>query len=73
MARANPEFSLVLLLVCGLASLANPSGWKSHAQILDFMRSREISTATTEFASPNFHTVGMSGFLLLLFLLGARY
>jgi len=62
---------LVLLLVCSLASLANPSGWKLHAQILDFMRSRELSTATTEFASPNFHTVGMRGFLLLLLLLGA--
>jgi hypothetical protein len=60
-----------LLLVCGLASLANPSGWKLHTHILGFMRSRELSTATTEFASPNFHTVGMHGFLLLLFLLGA--
>jgi hypothetical protein len=60
-----------LLFACGAASLVNPNGWKLHSHILDFLRSPELSTATTEFASPNFHTVGMHGFLLLLFLLGA--
>jgi hypothetical protein len=60
-----------LLLACGAASLANPYGWELHARILGFMRSQELSTVTTEFASPNFHTVGTHGFLLLLFLLTA--
>ena len=60
-----------LLLLCGLASLANPDGWRLHQQILGFFKSRELSTLTTEFGSPNFHTVGMHGFLLLLLLLAA--
>jgi hypothetical protein len=60
-----------LLLTCGVASLANPNGWGLHTHIFSFMQSRELSTVTTEFASPNFHTVGARGFLLLLFLLAA--
>jgi hypothetical protein len=60
----------MLLLVCGVTSLVNPNGWKLHLHIVNFLRSPELSTVTTEFASPNFHTVGMHGFLLLLFLLG---
>jgi hypothetical protein len=60
----------VLLLVCLAASFANPNGWKLHAQILSFLHSPELSNLTTEFASPNFHTVGMHGFLLLLLVLG---
>ncbi|MGO9244414.1 MAG: hypothetical protein ACLPT4_13620 [Verrucomicrobiia bacterium] len=59
----------VLLLVCGGASLVNPNGWELHAHILGFLRSRELATLTTENLSPNFHTVGMHGFLLLLLLL----
>jgi hypothetical protein len=60
----------LLFLMCGATSLVNPNGWKLHRHILRFLASPELSTATTEFASPNFHTVGMHGFLLLLFLLG---
>jgi len=55
-----------LLLVCGVATLVNPNGWELHVHILNFLRSRELSTVTTEFASPNFHTEGMRGFVLLL-------
>jgi hypothetical protein len=55
-----------LLLVCGAVTFVNPNGWELHRHILSFLRSRELSTVTTEFASPNFHTVGMRGFLLLL-------
>jgi hypothetical protein len=58
-----------LLAICGGACLVNPVGWKLPAQIVSFLESRELSTVTTEFASPNFHTVGMHGFLLLLLLL----
>jgi hypothetical protein len=59
----------VLLLACGVASLVNPNGWELHTHILGFLRSRELATLTTENMSPNFHTVGMHGFLLLLLLL----
>jgi hypothetical protein len=52
-----------------VASFVNPDGWKVHAQILHFFHSRVLANLTTEFASPNFHTVGMQGFLLLLLVL----
>ncbi len=65
----KPKSLALLGLLCGTASLANPNGWKLYKQILGFLRSRELSTLTTEFGSPNFHTVGMHGFLLLLLLL----
>ena len=68
-ARDKSWAFMILLLACGAASLVNPNGWKLHSHILGFLRSPELSTVTTEFASPNFHTVGMHGFLLLLFLL----
>jgi hypothetical protein len=58
-----------LFALCGGACLVNPVGWRLPAQIVSFLGSRELSTVTTEFASPNFHTVGMHGFLLLLLLL----
>jgi hypothetical protein len=68
---SSARFGLLaaLLLVCAAASLANPNGWQLHAHVFRFIRSRELSTLTTENMSPNFHTVGMHGFLLLLFLL----
>jgi len=66
---ARPKLLVALLLVCGVASLANPSGWELDRHIVSFLRSRELSTVTTEFTSPNFHTIGMRGFMLLLFLL----
>ena len=59
----------VLFLACGVASLVNPMGWELYAHILGFFRSSELSTVTTEFASPNFHTVGMHGMLVVLLLL----
>lgn len=68
--RKKTRIFAILLLVCGVASLLNPNGWGLHLYILGFLRSPELSTVTTEFTSPNFHTVGMQGFLLLLFLLG---
>ena len=67
------EKSVVLamvLLACCAASLANPNGWRLLSHILNFFRSRELSSLTTEFASPNFHTSGTKGFVLLLLLLG---
>jgi hypothetical protein len=69
-AYTRPKMLFALLLICFVASFANPNFWKIHAQILNFFESREVSNLTTEFASPNFHTVGMQGFLLLLLVLG---
>jgi hypothetical protein len=66
----RPKTLFTLLLLCFGASFANPNGWKVHAQIVNFFHSHEVSNLTTEFASPNFHTVGMQGFLLLLLVLG---
>jgi hypothetical protein len=65
----KPKTLVGLFLVCLVASFANPNGWKPHAQILAFLHSPELSTLTTEFGSPNFHTVGMQGFLLLVLIL----
>jgi hypothetical protein len=67
---ARSKTFTALLLACFVASLANPNGWKVHAQILNFFHSHRLSGLTTENASPNFHTVGMQGFLLLLLVLG---
>ena len=69
--RDRPRTLATLLLACGAASLVNPYGLALPARVVGFMRSRELSTVTTEFASPNFHTVGTHGFLLLLLLLAA--
>jgi hypothetical protein len=66
---AKCKLLVALFLVCGAASLANPRGWGAYTHILNFFRSRELSTVTTEFASPDFHTAGMHGLLLLLLLL----
>jgi len=69
--RNKARVLTTLLFACSAASLVNPNSWKLHLHILGFLRSPELSTVTTEFASPNFHTAGMQGFLLLLLLLGA--
>ena len=67
----KPRALTILLFVCGAASFVNPHGWRLHFYILDFLRSPELSTVTSEFASPNFHAVGMRGFQVLLLLLTA--
>jgi len=58
-----------LFVICCAATLVNPVGWRLPWEIMSFLRTPELSTLTTEFLSPNFHTVGMHGFLLLLLLL----
>ena len=67
----KPRVLTILLFVCSAGSLVNPHGWHLHFYILDFLRSPELSAVTSEFASPNFHTVGMRGFQVMLFLLTA--
>jgi hypothetical protein len=51
------------------ASLVNPNGWQLHAQVIGFLRTPELTTMVNEFRSPNFHTGGMRGLLLLFFVL----
>jgi len=60
---------LSLLAACLLASLINPNGWRLHAQVLHFLRTPELAAMTNEFRSPNFHSGGMTGFLLVLLVL----
>ncbi|HXI83501.1 MAG TPA: hypothetical protein VNL17_05355 [Verrucomicrobiae bacterium] len=69
--RKRARIFTILLLTCGAASLLNPNGWGLHLYVLGFLKLSELSTVTTEFTSPDFHTAGMQGFLLFLFLLGA--
>lgn len=59
-----------LLAACVAASLLNPNGWRLHAHILEFLRTPAVAQFANEFASPNFHSGGMRGFVLLLGLLG---
>ena len=58
-----------LAAACLFVSLANPNGWKLHAQILNFLRTPELSRLANEFRSPNFHSGGTHGFLLELLIL----
>jgi hypothetical protein len=52
------------------ASLVNPNGWRLHAHIIEFLRTPVLAGFANEFASPNFHSGGMRGFLLVLLVLG---
>lgn len=58
-----------VLVICLVASLANPNGWRLHAHIVEFLSSPLLTTVTPEFASPDFHSSGARGFLLILMLL----
>ncbi len=69
----QPKILGALLLLCAVSSLVNPNGWRLHAQIFNFLQSHELAWITTGFASPNFHTAGTEGFLLLLFLLAVVF
>jgi len=51
------------------ASLVNPNGWQLHRQILGFLRTPALSGMVNEFRSPNFHSGGTDGLVLLLLVL----
>ncbi len=59
-----------LLGVCLLASLINPNGWKLHEQVIGFLCAPTLSSLTSEFHSPNFHSASIDGFLIELVILG---
>jgi hypothetical protein len=52
------------------ASLVNPNGWNLHAQVIGFLRTPELAGMVNEFRSPNFHTGGARGLLLVLLAVG---
>ncbi|HXI83499.1 MAG TPA: hypothetical protein VNL17_05345 [Verrucomicrobiae bacterium] len=54
---------------CLVASLVNPNGWRLHAYILDFLQHPKLVSLVNEFRSPDFHSNGTRGFLLMLFVL----
>src|SRR5207249_4917572 len=55
-----------VLIACVVASLVNPNGWKLHAQVIEFLRTPALAGLTNEFRSPNFHTGGARGLVVLL-------
>jgi hypothetical protein len=71
--REHIRKALVLagaIAVALVASLANPNGWELTRHIGKFLfADTDVARSTNEFASPNFHSGGTRGFLLLLFTL----
>jgi hypothetical protein len=53
-------------LVCALASLVNPYGWKLHAHVYAYLSNRFLMDHIEEFQSPNFHGIAQKCFLALL-------
>jgi len=53
-------------LLSGVASLANPYGWKLHEHVYQYLSNRFLMDHIDEFQSPNFHRVAQRCFLILL-------
>ena len=60
----------MLGIICALATLLNPNGWKLHQHLLSFLWNPSQSYFTSEWNSANFHFGGMRGFTLQLLVLG---
>ncbi len=56
-------------VLCAVASLANPSGYKLHLHNLSFLQSRFLTGWLAEYSSTNFHSPGSFGFLAWLALI----
>jgi hypothetical protein len=69
-ARGRAASLAALFGACLLATLVNPNGWRLHAHVVEFLREPGLIGRMDEFASPNFHSGGLGGFLLQLALLG---
>ncbi|MBV8821151.1 MAG: hypothetical protein JO022_22530 [Acidobacteriaceae bacterium] len=52
---------------CGLASTANPFGWKLHLETLRYLQNKSVLNTIQEFAAPNFRSEPQMYFLVLLF------
>lgn len=64
-ARRVRDLSLVGVL-CAIASLINPYGWKLHGHIYAYLTNRFLMDHIEEFQSPNFHGIAQKCFLALL-------
>jgi hypothetical protein len=53
-----------LLVVCALATLLNPNGWRLPAQVVEFLRDPVLARFANVFRSPNFHSVSAHGLLM---------
>ena len=53
-------------LFSGVASLANPYGWKLHEHVYRYLSNRFLMDHIDEFQSPNFHLAAQRCFLVLL-------
>jgi hypothetical protein len=53
-------------LLSGVASLANPYGWKLYSHVCHYLSNRFLMDHIEEFQSPNFHGIPQSCFLVLL-------
>ena len=53
-------------LLSGVASLANPYGWKLYSHIYHYLSNRFLMDHIEEFQSPNFHGIPQRCFLVLL-------
>src|SRR5690606_39171249 len=58
----------LLAALCGLASLANPYGWKLHQHVAAYLQSDWIKNHVEEFHSPQFRSESILQFEALLFL-----
>ena len=65
----NMAVLALLGVSCALATLLNPNGWGLHLYIAKFLSHPALVNSVNEFRSPNFHSAGMRGFLLLLLVL----
>jgi hypothetical protein len=55
-----------ITLLCGLASLINPYGYKLHVHVGRYLADRFLMNAISEFRSPNFHGAAQQCFALLM-------
>lgn len=56
-----------LTVICGLASLINPYGWRLYQHIIEsYLQSQFLVDKITEFASPDFHSGGVKFFEAIL-------
>jgi len=53
-------------VLSGIASLANPYGWKLYGHVYGYLSNRFLMDHIDEFQSPNFHGIAQRCFLLLL-------
>ena len=67
--RANRRVLWGVFLLCALASLANPSGYRLHVHNIEFLQSKFIMNWLGEYRSANFHAPGPQAFLAWLALI----